>query len=42
MREKLRQNSLYAEADDMRDKIISKGYSIDDTESGYLIKRRKK
>jgi len=39
-REKLRRDKRYSEADDLRQQINSKGYQIEDTEYGPLVKPR--
>ncbi|MBI2676963.1 MAG: cysteine--tRNA ligase [Candidatus Yanofskybacteria bacterium] len=39
-REKLRRDKRYSEADDLRRQISSKGYQIEDTEHGPLVKPR--
>lgn len=39
LREKFRQEKRFSEADDTRDQITAKGYSIDDTPNGPLIKK---
>ena len=36
-RQKARENKDWAESDRLRDEIISKGYSIKDTKSGYVV-----
>ena len=39
-REKLRRDKRYSEADDLRQQISLKGYQIEDTEFGPLIKEK--
>lgn len=39
IREKLRRDNRYSEADDVRGQIRAKGYSIDDTSNGPLVKK---